>query len=386
MKTLAKLMAAGLALLIVNIAFASATLRDVQTAVTVNKDFRQAENLIREVVANDPNSARDHYVYSQILRHNGKHDDALRELTEAKRLDPAITFDKNPARVFAYEASLKAERGRQPAFDPQAGAAQPATEPAALAAAPLQPEREPGHPLLWVALILGVLGVAGYFFYRRVQEHDRMEDDQRMNLARQDQMKQASALLESVKPLKLDIRMASPANLPLLADVEAVEVELVNLIDRLGKLPVPQGDIDRQAESLAHLRRTFEGKPDPVAAVQPGYENAQPGVPAGFGNSATGPATQQSGPQTVYAGNNGGGVGGIGGIGGIGGVGGLLAGLALGSMMGGGHDREVIREIREAPGRRDDDNSGGQSDIDFGNDSDSNDSNSGVDFGGSDDS
>jgi tetratricopeptide (TPR) repeat protein len=121
MKTLAKLMAAGLALLIVNIAFASATLRDVQTAVTVNKDFRQAENLIREVVANDPNSARDHYVYSQILRHNGKHDDALRELTEAKRLDPAITFDKNPARVFAYEASLKAERGRRRATGHRTG-------------------------------------------------------------------------------------------------------------------------------------------------------------------------------------------------------------------------------------------------------------------------
>jgi hypothetical protein len=372
MKTPYKLLIAGLALLVANLACASATMKDVETAVRISHDYRQAESLIREVVASDPGNARDHYVYSQILQHNGKHDDAVHELAEAKRLDPAIKFDKDPQRVSDYEASLNAGGEHRPTFAPQ-----PQTErfaPGAMEAQPVEPEHHPGHTLLWVVLILGITGVAGYFFYRRVQEHDRLEDEGRMNLVRQDQMKQASALLESVKPLKLDIRMANPANPALLAEVDDAEKELVDLVERLGKLPVPQSEIDWQAENLAHLRRAFEGKPDPVAPEQPEYENPQYGDPGGFGRPPTGPVYPQSGPVYVQNNNGGSGMGG-----------GLLAGLALGSLMGGGHDREVIHEIRETPERRNDndDTSGSQSDIDFGND-DGDSGGGGIDFGSDD--
>jgi tetratricopeptide (TPR) repeat protein len=385
MKTIGKLMFAGLASMVASLAFAGATMKDVETAVDVNKDYRQAENLIREVVANSPKDARDHYVYSQILHHNGKHDDAVRELAEAKRLDPAISFVKNPSRVAAYEAELNAEVHR---YTP--APAQPRVErytPPPAVAMPQEPipQQKPGHTLLWVVLILAVLGVAGFFFYRRTQAHDQAEDEQRTKAARQDQLKQANGLLETVKPFKLDIRMANPANPELLAKVEQVEQELVGLIERLAQTPVPQAEIDRVEESLAHLHRVFEGKPDPLPSAhhvvdstqgQSRDDNGFRPVAAAAAPVYQQPIYQQPMPQTVYVENNPGGMG-------VGG--GLLTGMVLGGLMGGGHDREVIREIREVPSQRYEDDGGNQpSDIDFGNES-SSDSGS-VDFGDSDDS
>lgn len=377
MKTLGKWMIAGLALTIANLALASATMKDVETAVDVNKDYRQAETLIREVVANDPNNARDHYVYSQILHHNHKRDEAVHELAEAKRLDPAISFVKNKEHVAAYEAELNAEGGRStaPAVQPVERYNPPAT--VTMTQGPM-PQQKSGHPMLWAAVILVLMCGVGYFFFRRLQERDRLEEEGRIKAARQEQLKQANALLESVKPFKLDIRMANPANPALLAEVEEVENELVSLIERLGQAPVPQSEIDRLSESLAHLHRVFEGKADPVPAapaIQPGYDNNQYADPNGF-HPVAAPMYQQPVPQTVYVENNGGGMG-------VGG--GLLTGMVLGSLMGGGHEREVIREIREVPSRRYENDGGGgnQSDIDFGNESDS--SSGGVDFGDSDD-
>jgi hypothetical protein len=360
MKTPVKLIVAGLAMMLANLAFASATMKDVETAVDVSKDYRQAETLIKEVVSTNPNDARDHYVYSQILHHNGKHDDAVRELAQAKRLDPAISFVKNPAHVAAYEAELNAEGSH---------AIIPMTEP-------IPAQRKSSKTLIWVVLILGVLGVAGYFFYRRTQENDRKEDEARMKLARQEQLKQASALLETVKPFKLDIRMANPANPALLAEVEQVEQELVSLIDRLGQTPVQQSEIDQLSDSLAHLHRKFEGKAEPEPGAQPTYQNTPTSDFSGFSpvGVPAAPVYQQAVPQTVYVENNSGGMG-------VGG--GLLTGMVLGSLMSGSHEREVIHEVREVPVRRND-YDGGQSDIDFGNESTS-DSGGDVDFGGSDD-
>jgi len=376
MKTLSKSIVAGLALTLANLAFASATMKDVETAVDVSKDYQQAEILIREVVGNSPNDARDHYVYSQILHHNGKHDEALHELAEAKRLDPAITFVKNKAHVAAYEAELNAEGGRSvaPAVQRRVERYNP---PVTMSQEPMVPQQKPGRTLLWVVIILGVAGVAGFFFYQRMQKRDREEDEGRTKAARQEQLKQANALLETVKPFKLDIRMANPANPALLAQVEGVEQELVNVIERLGQAPVPQSEVDKLSDSLAHLHRVFEGKPDPLPEARHSFNSAQHSDPDGFRpvNVPAAPMYQQPMPQTVYVENNNGGMG-------VGG--GLLTGMVLGGLMSGGHEREVIREIHEVPSRSYGGDGGGnnQSDIDFGNESDS----GGVDFGDSDNS
>ena len=109
MKTSGKLLAAALALSCANLAFAAATFKDVETAVKVNHDYIQGENLMRDVVAANPDNARDHYVFAQILDHNGKHNEAEREFGQVKRLDPSYSFEKNPARVAAFGNKLTNE-------------------------------------------------------------------------------------------------------------------------------------------------------------------------------------------------------------------------------------------------------------------------------------
>ncbi|HEY8024070.1 MAG TPA: hypothetical protein VIF60_05855 [Burkholderiaceae bacterium] len=406
MKTSGKFLLGAIALSLANLAFAGATFKDVETAVKVNHDYIQGENLMRDVVAANPDNARDHYVFAQILDHNGKHDEAEREFGQVKRLDPSYSFEKNPARVAAFGNKLSNEDMRAPT--PRTGLAQaPASHyvaPVAVPPPPMPVPQKPGHALLWVVLILGVIGVAAFFFFRRTQEKDRIEDEERMKGVRQDQLKQANAMLESVKPLRLDMRMASPPETALLGELDDAEKQLIDLIERLAKAPVARDEIEQQAATLARLRRRLEGKsepnpaPAPAPAADPGtqtvYQGGQYAGPVAQplnmgGNTVYQPGYPQMVQQPVYVEQNSG----------LGGVGGLLAGIAVGSMLSGSHDREVIREIhevREVPvpqyEERERNRGSRADDIDFGDDNgsagdtgNSSDDGGGVDFGGSDD-
>ncbi len=390
MKLSGKLCAAMLALSFAGAAFGAATLHDVEIAVKVNHDEVQGEKLMREVVAGDPGNARYHYIFAQILDKNGKHEDALREFNEMKRLDPSYSFEADTSRVALFGEKLASET-------------------------------KSSHMMLWVVLGLIVLGAGGWFIFRRTTAKDKQEDEARVKTLRQDQLKQANALLESVKPLRLDVRMASPPNTALLAELDDAEKALIGLIERLSQAPVAQHEIDAQSDNLAHLRRKFEGKADPAPQLQPAptpepvqdnapqtvYQGGQGtgfgmpqqvnnGVNAGAGavmggavNTVYQPVGYQQGyPQVVqqpmYVEQNSG----------MGAVGGLVAGVVLGEMMSGHHDREVVREIHEvrevhdAPvyeePRRQDASDG----IDFGGDNSGSNSNSNsgsdVDFGSDD--
>gem|GEM_PF-2637569 len=427
MKTSFKFLIAGLTLAFASSAMAAATMKDVETAVNVNHDYRLAEKLIGELSANSPDDARDHWVYAQILHHNGKDDRALKELNDAKRLDPKSSFVKDPHKVAIFEASLNSS-------GPSTASRHDAiTTPSVAPVAPVQtaqvvqpmapvtpaPAHKSSHTLLWVILILVVVGVAGFIFARRVQAGDRREEEDRIKAARQDQLKQANTLLESVKPFKLDLRIANPPRPDLVSELEGVERDLVALIERLSQSPVAQGEIDRASARLNKLRREYEGKPDPAPAPsQPTYQNSPNGQFndnefSPVGNAGGAPVYQQGQPiqqmqpvyqpvmqpvmqpvyqqpvQPVYIEEN---------NGGIGAGGGFVAGMVLGSLMGEHEhrDREVIhevrevREIREVPEQqyRQDQQ---QSDIDFGQEStndssnDSGNDSSSVDFGSSDD-
>lgn len=412
MKTSFKFLIAGLTLALANSAMAAATMKDVETAVNVNHDYRLAEKLIGELTASNPDDARDHWVYAQILHHNGKDDKAMTELADAKRLDSKYSFVKDPHKVAQFEASLNAHAA--PAYVP-APIQAPVTHHDAIVAQPVQapiPAPAPhksSHVWIWVLLILAVVCVAAYFFARRVQAGDRQEEEDRTRAARQDQLKQANTLLESVKPFKLDLRIANPPRPDLISQLEDVERDLVSLIERLAQAPVTPSAITQLSQRLDALRRQFEGKPEPVAPAQPASQN-RPGQfndnefsPVGAGNGGSvyqqplqgqpmqqvyqppmQPVYQQ--PQTVYVEENNG----------IGAGGGFVAGMVMGSLLGGDHhEREVIhevrevREIREVPEPRYERNQQAQSDIDFGqestSDSSGSSSDSGVDFGNSDD-
>jgi flagellar basal body-associated protein FliL len=421
MKTSFKFLIAGLTLAFASSAMAAASMKDVETAVNVNHDYRLAERLIGELTANNPDDARDHWVYAQILHHNSKDDQALRELNDAKRLDPKSSFVKDPHKVAVFEKSLNVGAHDAPTPAPVV-ATTPAPSHNAIVAQPL-PEPTPApaphkssHTLLWVILILAVVGVAAYFFTRRVQAGDRSEEEERIKTARQEQLKQASALLESVKPFKLDLRLANPPRPDLVTELESVERDLVALIERLSQMPVQQGEIDRLSARLNQVRRSYEGKTDPApapAASQAPYQNGPTGrfndnEFSPVGGAAAAPVYQgQPGMQPIYQPgmqpvmqpvyqqpmqpvyieeNNGG----------IGAGGGFVAGMVMGSLLGEHEhrDREVIhevreiREVREVPEERYRRDEPAQSDIDFGQESssdNSNDSSGSVDFGSSDD-
>ncbi|HEK25191.1 MAG TPA: tetratricopeptide repeat protein, partial [Hydrogenobaculum sp.] len=54
--------------------------------------YHKAETLLKEVLQKDPNSAKAHYMLSQVYYLEGKYNKALNELNVAKKLDPSESF------------------------------------------------------------------------------------------------------------------------------------------------------------------------------------------------------------------------------------------------------------------------------------------------------
>ena len=90
------------------LAFALPSTQDVQGAVNAG-DYPRAEQMMQEVVAAKPQSARAHYIYAEILAHQAKFDEAARQANEAQRLDPALGFT-DPQRFRNFEQLLQREQ------------------------------------------------------------------------------------------------------------------------------------------------------------------------------------------------------------------------------------------------------------------------------------
>ena len=106
---------------------------------------------MREVVTARPGSAKAHYVYAEILAHNGSFAQAAEEAALASQIDPAIAFT-DPARFRAFQQLL--ERGQHP----------PSVAKASRAVAPTAATRNelPGVPgWVWVAS-LAILGLGAW--------------------------------------------------------------------------------------------------------------------------------------------------------------------------------------------------------------------------------
>ncbi len=91
--------------LLSSFAFATPTEQQVQDAVRSGQ-YTQAQSLMAEVVADKPNSAKAHYVYSEILAHNGAFPKASEEAAKARELDPKIGFT-DPDKFRAFEQELQ---------------------------------------------------------------------------------------------------------------------------------------------------------------------------------------------------------------------------------------------------------------------------------------
>ena len=98
-------------------AWALPTVDQVQAEVAKG-NYAAAEVMMRDVIAERPNSARAHYVLAQVLAHNGRLDDARQAAQRARELDPAIGFTSKPA-FEDFERALA--RGSLPGAAPAKG-------------------------------------------------------------------------------------------------------------------------------------------------------------------------------------------------------------------------------------------------------------------------
>ena len=87
------------------VAWALPSLQDVEAEVRQGR-YAQAESMMREVLAAKPGSARAHYVYAEILAHDGKVALAAEEAQKARLLDPGLTFTE-PEKFRSFEQSLQ---------------------------------------------------------------------------------------------------------------------------------------------------------------------------------------------------------------------------------------------------------------------------------------
>src|SRR3954470_13010103 len=86
------------------VAWALPSLQDVEAEVQAGR-WAQAETMMREVIAARPNSAKAHYVYAEILAHDGKIALAAEEAQKARVIDPDVRFT-DPEKFRSFEARL----------------------------------------------------------------------------------------------------------------------------------------------------------------------------------------------------------------------------------------------------------------------------------------
>lgn len=110
-------------------AWALPSAQDVETAVQQGH-YTQAETMMGEVVAAKPDSAKAHYVYAEMLAHNGNFTKATAEAARARQLDPTVKFT-TPEKFQAFEQLLQREQAPQTRARPAPSAFQPAQVQAA---------------------------------------------------------------------------------------------------------------------------------------------------------------------------------------------------------------------------------------------------------------
>jgi len=132
-------LAALLTALACTLALALPTPKDINAAVEAG-DFKRAETLLLEVLAEKPNSAKAHYELGEVLAREKRYDEALAQLQKARTIDPALKFASSPDKfqqvldkVGAAAASAKV-------------ATQAVASPAAASAAPAPERRDSGFP------------------------------------------------------------------------------------------------------------------------------------------------------------------------------------------------------------------------------------------------
>jgi uncharacterized membrane protein YgcG len=147
-------------------AWALPTLQQVEAEVRQGH-YAQAESMMREVVAAKPGSARAHYIYAEILAHDGNLARAAEEAKTARQIDPDVKFT-DPEKFRSFEAALlraQTPAARPPLTPPSVDAAAPTqVAPARVAPAPVAAAAMPSW--VWLAGLAAIAFFLWRFFSR----------------------------------------------------------------------------------------------------------------------------------------------------------------------------------------------------------------------------
>jgi hypothetical protein len=148
------------------LAWALPTLQQVEAEVQQGR-YAEAESMMREVIAAKPGSARAHYVYAEILAHDGKLTLAIEEASRARQIDPDVKF-ADPEKFRTFEASLQRAQAARAAPSPAAGQRTAAPREASpIAADRVAPTAAAGVPSwVWLAGVAAI-GFALWRFFSR---------------------------------------------------------------------------------------------------------------------------------------------------------------------------------------------------------------------------
>ena len=94
-----------LILIFVGISFSLPTPSDIAKEVNAGH-YHKAELLLKEVISKDPNSAKAHYMLSQVYYLDGDINKAKQELEIAKKIDPSESF-AHKSYLIKYEKKLE---------------------------------------------------------------------------------------------------------------------------------------------------------------------------------------------------------------------------------------------------------------------------------------
>ena len=103
-------------------ALAVPSFNDVQATVK-SGDYPKAETMMQEVVAANPQKAKAHYLYAEILAKDAKFSDAAAQARQARELDPALSFTTDPEKFKSFERLLQREQAGPAAHAAGAGCA-----------------------------------------------------------------------------------------------------------------------------------------------------------------------------------------------------------------------------------------------------------------------
>ena len=153
-----------------SVALALPTQKDVEAAVK-SGDYTQAQTMMQEVVDAKPGSAKAHYLYAEILAHNGRFEDATAQALKAKQLDPKISFT-SPEKFRHFEALLlNSSQGGKTGAPAQSRIQSPqstiVTAPAAQLPAPAPAEQRQSGGFGWGAILLIVVIVGALIMFAR---------------------------------------------------------------------------------------------------------------------------------------------------------------------------------------------------------------------------